>query len=293
MSSKIALNHLNTFYQVATKLSFQDAAVALFVTPSAVSHQIRALEQTLQYKLFKRIDKGVLLTEQGKALFMDIEQPMQQLHEASRKAMTAHDHALTISVAPIFATGWLLPRLKDFYQRHPQIELHVLASFNLIDFERDPVDAAIRIGPLNEKLPEAIRLLHPQYVAVCHPSLLHEKDALFTPYQLLEHSILRNSAMPNLLEQWFASAQVKADGQHKRVVEVPSTAQVIDALQAGNCIGIVDRHFIAKELELGRLALACEHVFDSQDCYHLIAPERTQTLPQYAHFIDWLEEQLR
>ena len=147
MQSRLPLNSLNTFAAAAEKLSFQAAAEVLFVTPSAVSHQIRHLEELLGYKLFERLDKRVRLTTQGERLFNDIRLPIGQLHEAARRAQRGvDDSTLAISVAPMLATGWLLPRLKDFYQLNSDINLSVVAATEVVDFSSDPFDASIRMG---------------------------------------------------------------------------------------------------------------------------------------------------
>jgi LysR family glycine cleavage system transcriptional activator len=122
MQNRLPLNSLNCFAYAADHLSFQKAAEALYVTPSAVSHQIRNLEKVLGYKLFDRSDQGVKLTSLGENLFADIRNPIQQLQAASRRALRGlKDNSLAISVAPIFATGWLLPRLQNFYISYPEI----------------------------------------------------------------------------------------------------------------------------------------------------------------------------
>ena len=144
MRARLSFQNLNTFATAAEVLSFQEAAELLHVTPSAVSHQIRSLEASLGYPLFERLDKRVRLTNRGRQLFLEIREPLKQLHQASRNALHgSEDNALALSVAPVFATRWLLPRLKNFRARYPEISLSVIAAAGLVDFRSDPFDAAI------------------------------------------------------------------------------------------------------------------------------------------------------
>ena len=173
MRARLSFQNLNTFATAAEVLSFQEAAELLHVTPSAVSHQIRSLEASLGYPLFERLDKRVRLTNRGRQLFLEIREPLKQLHQASRNALHgSEDNALALSVAPVFATRWLLPRLKNFRARYPEISLSVIAAAGLVDFRSDPFDAAIRMG--NGHWPDTVskRLFGKRIVAVCHPNLI-------------------------------------------------------------------------------------------------------------------------
>ncbi len=293
MQQRLPLNNLNAFAAAAEHLSFQEAAEALHVTPSAVSHQIRNLENILGYRLFDRLDKGVRLTPQGKRLFVDIEIPMRQLHEASRKALRGlEDNTLALSVAPVFATGWLLPRLKDFYASYPDIRLSVVASAEFADFSSDPFDASIRMGAGEWENTTSIRLINKELMAVCHPALIKQSGGLLTPDQVAEYPLILNTVMPGTWEEWFQSAGLDmptADGSR---LQVQSTALAIEALQSAESIALVDWHFIQQDIESGRLSIACEHVLQSGDGYFLTYPESADSLPSLHCFRDWLFVQL-
>ena len=293
MQNRLPLNNLNTFAAAAEYLSFQAAAESLFVTPSAVSHQVRNLEKILGYKLFNRLDKGLRLSPQGEKLFADIRLPMKQLHEASRKALRGlEDNTLALSVAPVFATGWLLPRLKDFYAGHPEISLSVIATVDLIDFNSDPFDASIRMGQGNWDSAASCRLFNKEIVAVCHPSMLKAKNRLFTAAELSRCSLIHNSSMPELWEEWFLSAGIKAPSKSGIKLQVQSSAQVVEVLQSGDSIGLVDRNFITNDIESGRLAVACEHLLQDDEGYFLTYPESAENLPSFQCFKDWINKQL-
>ena len=289
MQHRLPLNNLNTFASAAEHLSFQQAADSLYVTPSAVSHQVRNLEKILGYKLFNRLDKGVSLTPQGEVLFADIRLPMKQIHEASRKALRGlSDNTLALSVAPVFATGWLLPRLKGFYAHHAEINLSVIATTDLVDFQSDPFDASIRMGRGGWEDIESIRLFNQEIVAVCHPALLDTNKSMFTPAQMLEVNLIDNLSMAGLWKDWFRSAGINAHFKNSIKLQVQSSAQVIEALQSGDAIGLIDRKFISNDIESGRLAIACDHVLYSEDGYFLAFPSTAKELTSFQIFRDWL-----
>ncbi|MDJ0780048.1 MAG: LysR substrate-binding domain-containing protein [Gammaproteobacteria bacterium] len=293
MQPRLPLNNLNTFAEAAEHLSFQQAARSLFVTPSAVSHQIRNLENILGYKLFERLDKSVRLTARGERLFLDIRAPMRQLHEASSKAVRGReDNGLALSVAPAFATGWLLPRLRSFYAAHPDINLSVVATIELADFSSDPFDASIRMGSGSWDNTSAVYLFDQVLAAVCHPSLLANLGRLLTPAQVAGYPLILNAYMPDTWDTWFEAAGIRFPSSSGGKLEVQGVAQVVEALQSGDAIGLVDKNFIRQDLESGRLALACEQVVTGSGGYYLVHADAGADLPSLVRFKDWLGSQI-
>ncbi|MEH6812126.1 MAG: LysR substrate-binding domain-containing protein, partial [Motiliproteus sp.] len=292
MQSRLPLNNLNTFASAAECLSFQGAAEVLYVTPSAVSHQIRNLEAILGYKLFERLDKGVRLTPQGERLYIDIREPLRRLHEASRKAVRGReDNSLALSVAPAFATQWLLPRLRDFYSSYSEINLSVIATTDLVDFSVDPFDASIRMGKGGWPKTSTERLFPMQLVAVCHPNRLAANNELFSVAQVKEQALIQNSSMTGLWEQWFQSAGIAISGKLGGL-QVQNSAQVVEAIQSSDAFGLVEQRFIRQDLESGRLVIACDHVLTGEDGYFLTYPESAAELPALQRFRDWLFTQV-
>ncbi len=289
MQPRLPLNNLNAFAEAAEHLSFQKAAESLFVTPSAVSHQIRNLENILGYKLFERLDKSVRLTPRGERLFLDIRAPMKQIHEASRKAVRGReDNSLALSVAPAFATGWLLPRLRNFHAAHPEINLSVVATIELADFSSDPFDASIRMGSGAWDETRALYLFDQVLAVVCHPSFLAAREGLLRPAQVAEYPLILNAYMPGTWDTWFESVGMQFPATTGDRLEVQGVAQVVEALQSGDVLGLVDRNFIRPDLESGRLAMACDHVVTGSGGYYLVYPESGDELPALVRFREWL-----
>src|SRR5579863_7314501 len=142
------LSALRAFEAVARRVSFSRAAEELHVTPGAVSQQIRLLEDLLGQSLFMRSKRSVALTEAATRMLPEVQAGLALLARAtsSSKFAASHERTLTISVAPSFASKWLLPRLRDFSDRYPDIDLRISATVSLADFRRDDVDLAIRLG---------------------------------------------------------------------------------------------------------------------------------------------------
>ena len=293
MQSRLPLNSLNTFAAAAERLSFQEAAEALFVTPSAVSHQIRHLEGLLGYPLFERLDKRVKLTTRGERLYDDIRQPIAQLQEASRKALRGvDDNTLAISVAPMFATGWLLPRLREFHRDHADINLSVVVATELVNFGSDPFDAAIRMGKGLWPDLQVHHLFDSEIVAVCRPGLLQHRQTLLSPEEIANSELIQNTFIPGLWSEWFASAGLKPDGKQRMQVGVQGSAQVIEAVQSSDAFGLIDKNFIDNDIKSGRLMVASDHVLHSEQAYYLTYPDVSIGLPALQRFEAWLQEKI-
>ncbi len=141
------LNALRAFAFAARHMSFQKAAEELSVTPSALSFQIRQLEEYLQIKLFERLNRKVVLTEAGARFAPYVQDGFERLQLAMQQlAPQRQNNVLTVSTGPAFAAKWLSPRIHRFLEKHPEIEFRISANLKLSDFERDGVDAAIRFG---------------------------------------------------------------------------------------------------------------------------------------------------
>lgn len=291
MHFKIPLNNLNTFACAARLESFQHAAEQLHISPSAVSHQIRNLEQLLDYKLFDRLDKQVKLTEQGLDLFQVINQPLHLLYQASEQALQPQLHRLNISCAPIFATRWLMPRLSSFQACHPEIEITIHATTEKVDLYQGQIDGVIRHGLGN--WPELMHqpLLPEQPVIVCRPSFLKKLGGPLTPEQLMSQPLVDISAHTDRWEEWFADNGIKAN-RSLCVMKVQNSAQAIETSQMSDMFSLQDRNMIEKDLAEGSLVIACEQQVHSPFGYYLLWPRDSAMKPALKQFKVWLLAQL-
>lgn len=173
------LNPLRAFEVAARHLSFTRAAEELCVTPSAVSHQIKVLEENLGIALFVRDTKSLILTSAGKAYLPGVQEAFRQLVQATYRVQRERAvQALKLNLPPTFAVKWLIPRMKRFMARHPDIDLRVSTSKNMSDFERDDVDVEVRYGRGEYSGLHAELCLPVEVTPVCSPALLNDRPPL-------------------------------------------------------------------------------------------------------------------
>lgn len=288
MKPRLPLNNLNTFTTAAELSSFQAAAEVLHVTPSAVSHQIRNLESLLGYELFERLDKRVKLTSRGERLFAELREPFRDIYKASESALhICQSNELSLSVAPAFATRWLLPRLESFYSAYPEIKLSLTATSDVVNFYRDDVDAAIRLGNGDWPGAESIKLFDMELVAVCLPSLLDSHQGALSPEQVAQQSLVINSSIPDTWGAWFASAGVELS-QPLTGMQVQSASQSLEAIQTGQQICLIDRPFVERELASGQLVQVCDHSHHGNRSYYLAINQEAVDKVCLQQFRDWL-----
>jgi DNA-binding transcriptional LysR family regulator len=188
------LGTLRTFEAVARQLSFTRAADELALTQSAVSHQIRALEQDLGTSLFGRLHRGIALTDDGRTLLEGVRAGLDSMLLASERVRSQHRvGVLTVAAPAAFATWWLVPRLGRFAALHPEIEVRIAAMDGREpDLWRDGVDVAVvkRMAKLAERNPVEMPLLREIVFPVCAPSLLGGELPLRSPQDLIQHTLI-------------------------------------------------------------------------------------------------------
>ena len=185
------LNALRAFETAARHLSFRRAAEELFVTPAAISHQIKGLEDYLGVMLFHRLNKSLLLTEAGQAALPALRDGFERLAEAVEILRAdSPSRLLTVSVAPSFASKWLVPRLERFRQSVPGIDIRIDATSRCVDFIRDRVDVGIRYGAGDYPGLHSDCLRDDEVMPVCSPALLAGEYPLQQPDDLRHHTLL-------------------------------------------------------------------------------------------------------
>ena len=190
------LNSLRAFEASARHLSFVKAAEELYVTPAAISHQVKKLEEYLGVQLFRRLPRGLLLVETGQVLSSELSEVFLRLDETMARVLESDSRgALTISVAPMFAVKWLVPRLQEFDALHPEIDLRMSSSLGVIDFQRDAFDIAVRLGQGRYPGLEAVKLFDEFVTPLCSPRLLEGPGKILSPEDLSRHVLLHDDSM--------------------------------------------------------------------------------------------------
>ncbi|MCH8135023.1 MAG: transcriptional regulator GcvA [Proteobacteria bacterium] len=287
------LNSLRAFESSARHLSFVKAAAELHVTPAAISHQVKKLEEYLGIQLFRRLPRGLLLAETGQVLLSELREVFLRLDTAMERVLQSDSQgALTISMAPMFAVKWLVPRLQRFGDLYPDIDLRISSSLGLIDFQRDDFDAAVRLGYGQYPGLEAVKLFDESVTPMCSPRLLEGRHTLYSPDDLQGHVLLHDDSMafdpaaPNW-STWLDAAgatQVAAS-------RGPHFSQPDHALQAAiDGVGVVLgwRYLAAEDIAAGRLVQAFSLALPLGSSFYLVYPDAHRARPKIVAFQDWL-----
>lgn len=185
------LNLIEGFEAAARNLSFTKAAAELFVTQSAVSRQVKALEDRLGVALFERRARTLRLTQAGETLYRTVAEVLRRLEETTKRIRPRPEaHTFTLTTTPTFASLWLIPRLAGYTREHPTVDVRISASTDLVDLERSGIELAIRYGdPL--AVGTATKLFHEEVFPVCSPALLRDRARpLAAPADLKHHVLL-------------------------------------------------------------------------------------------------------
>ncbi len=287
------LNSLRAFEAAGRHLSFTKAGEELAVTPTAISHQIRLLEDTLGVKLFRRLPRQILLTDQGQMLLADAKEAFQRLAQAVER-VTAGGLAgpLTISSTQTFAWSWLVPRLYKFQAAYPEIDLRLEASQRAVDFHREGVDAAIRFGRGNWPGLHATKLFGEVLTPLLSRELLASGPPLNEPRDLLRYPLLHDSPFnAEDWRAWFARAGV-ADLDHRSGGLFDSSQMAVQAALSGAGVALVMPEFFREQLDSGRLVQPFALTIDSGKSHYFACPEQSAGLGKIVAFREWLLKEL-
>jgi LysR family glycine cleavage system transcriptional activator len=296
------LDLLRGFESAARHLSFTRAAAELFLTQSAVSRQIQALESFVGLPLFERRHKALALTEAGQAYYRTVAQTLEQLREATRKLReTRTGHVLTVTTTVSFAALWLVPRLARFRVEHPHVDVRISATHNVLDLDREGIDVAIRDCALADAPPGAEHLVGEHLAAVCSPQYAKEAKATKLPLRRpedLRHHILLNLHDPTGRWPWLSwAAWFEAMGVAEAV---PAGTLTFDQYDQ-----VIQAALLGQGVALGRMTLTSQHLrgkrlvalFGNQQrlarAFHAVFARHASDRPEARQFVDWLKREIR
>lgn len=280
-----SMSVLLAFEAAARHESYTRAAQELHLSQSAVSRQVQTLEQLLGVSLFRRVGRRVMLTDVGRRYHVEVHEALGRIRSASLQAMS-HQAAGSLRVAtlPTFGSTWLLPRLHDFYQQHPDVTLHIHSRIGKLDFDVEPLDAAITVGmepwPGVESVLIAKEVLQAVY---CPQSTLSES---IVPAWAHEQTLLTVASHSQSWSSWFSHYQL----DHRRMRLGPSfelTSHLLQAVRARIGLGLVPLMLVQNELSRGELVALGEPI-DSGRAYYLAYPKHNASLPALQVFRTWL-----
>jgi LysR family glycine cleavage system transcriptional activator len=281
------LNALKAFEAAARHESFTRAAEELFVTQGAVSHQVKALETELGVKLFNRERQRLVITEGGRDYLVAIRDALDRIALATERLLQRQNAGvLTVSTSPDFAAKWLVHRLGNFAEAHPEIDLRVSATLHHVDFAREEVDLAVRHGDGNWPGLDTVRLSGEQLFPVCSPRLLSGRRRIGKVSDILKYPLIHMDSRADW-ERWLQAAGIEAAGAiHGPVLNRAS--MVIDAAINGQGIALARTTLAAFDVINGRLVRPFADALRLAKSYWIICPKATAALPKIVTFRDWL-----
>lgn len=286
--SKLPLNALRAFEAVAAHLSFTDAARSLHVTTAAVSSHIKSLEEFLETPLFVRHSRSVRMTPQGARLLPGVQRGMGELTRAvDQLRQDRTSGLLNISLLGSFLQKWLLPRLGDFYQKYPEIDLRFNASRELIDFMHTDFHAAVRYGSGHWDQLQAEKMLDDWVFPVTSPELLAKLGPINTLGDLNKYPLLHSASEPWV--DWLR----RVGGDTTRVERGPvldDSASVLAAAEQGHGLALARWSLVAGDLASGRLVRPSDQSVRQHHSYYFVAPSHHFELPKVLRFRDWLRD---
>ena len=296
------LDLLRGFESAARHLSFTRAAAELFLTQSAVSRQIQALEGVVGTALFERRHKALVLTDAGQAYYRSVAAALEQIREATRKLRESRTgHVLTVTTTVSFASKWLVPSLARFRKEFPGVDVRISASHEVIDMEREGIDLAIRDLALKDVPPGAIHLVGEHLAAVCSPGYAREAKANRQPLakpQDLRHHVLLNFHDPKGRWPWLSwQAWLEAAGIEELT---PAGTMTLDQYDQ-----VVQAALHGHGIALGRMTIAEQYIRDMRlvalfgkpktvpRAFHALISRHAQNRPEVRQFVDWLQRELQ
>jgi DNA-binding transcriptional LysR family regulator len=291
-----SLDFLRGFEAAGRRLSFTLAAQELFLTQSALSRQIKALEEALGVALFERRHRALALTALGAAFHRDGTDVLESIAAAAERARGAtRAPGLTLSTTVSFASLWVIPRLATFRERHPQVEVYVSADDRVVDLARGDVDVAVRYLPESAVPEGAVRLFGERMTPVASPKVAAGTGPLRTPADLTRHVLLHlddpEGRMPWLdWRSWLASngqPGLKPTG----TLRFSLYDQVVQAAVGGQGVALGRLPMIAEHLRDGRLVAPFARKYDSARGYYALVAPRAAERDDAIAFVRWLAEE--
>jgi DNA-binding transcriptional LysR family regulator len=290
-----SLDLLQGFEAAARHLSFTKAGEELFLTQSAVSRQIKELEDQLGVPLFHRRHRALALTDAGQQFYAAAAQVLTTMRSAtSRLKAQSGRRPLSVTTTHSFAALWLIPRLAGFTRTHPGVDVRITADTRVQDLDRDGLDLAIRHGPPSLAGPHAVRLFGERVLPVCSPKLL-KKNPLREPADLKNHCLLvyddPEARHPWLhWKSWLEVAGIP-DLRPVATLSFSGFEQIIPAAVAGHGVALGRSPLVKDLLATKELVAPFKTSADPARAYFAITAQSAAGRPEVAGFVAWLKEE--
>jgi LysR family glycine cleavage system transcriptional activator len=284
-----SLNGLRAFEASARLMSFTHAAAELNVTQTAISHQIRRLEEQLGVKLFIRQNRGLALTREAESYLPAVRSAFDDLRLATdRLRRSERDARLTVSTTASLATKWLVSRVAAFQDAHPGLEVRITTSPYLVDFRREEVDIAVRYGRGSWAGLRAHWLMAERLFPVCAPALLNGTRKLRRPEDLAHHILLHTTSFGDDWRLWLTAAGLPQSIAARRGLTFDQGFMAIQAAVEGLGVALGRGHLVEADIAAGRLVAPFDVELPQDAGYYVVTPEATADAPNIALFRNWL-----
>jgi LysR family glycine cleavage system transcriptional activator len=296
MSARLpSLNGLRAFEAAARHLSFTNAASELNVTQTAISHQIRRLEEELGIRLFVRQNRALTLTPEARDYLPGVRAAFNDLRLATDRLLRKdNDHVLTVSTLASLAAKWLLPRLSSFQEAHPGIDVRITTSTALVDFKTADVDAAIRYGRGMWPGVRADWLTADELFPVCSPALLQGNRPLKCPQDLAHHALLHSSGgYDDDWRLWLTAAGLPTDISKPPGLTFDLILMSVQAAIDGFGVAMGRTSYVEADIAKGRLVVPFKITLPADAGFYLVSPAARTDPPKLAAFRQWLGASIR
>lgn len=285
-----SLNGLRAFEAAARHLSFTNAASELNVTQTAISHQIRRLEEELGIRLFVRQNRALALTPEARDYLPGVRAAFNDLRLATDRVLRRdNDHVLTVSTLASLAAKWLLPRLSSFQEAHPGIDVRITTSTALVDFRGGDVDAAIRYGRGNWAGLRADWLTADELFPVCSPALLTGDKPLRCPEDLANQTLLHSSGgYDDDWRLWLTAAGLPANISKQPGLTFDLILMTVQAAIDGFGVAMGRTSYVEADIAKGRLVVPFKITLPADAGFYLVSPEAKADSPKLRAFRQWL-----
>ena len=288
------ISTLNALVAVARYQSFTKAAMALNVTQSAVSHQIKLIEDLWGVKLFERKGHGIAATDAGRRLaeltsgyFEEIGSTLDEL-----RVVSSHEK-LRIDTLQSFAVKWLVPRLRRFDELYPNIDVWISTHDHLVDFAANSIDIAIRLGDGRFAGCHSTLLLQEEVFPVCTPEFLERMGRPANPRALLHYPLLLRLGEPSHMnwEDWFEAVGVPGV-KLTEGTRFPDTNMALEAAMDGLGVALARTAHVVEELAAGYLVRLFDIPCPSDVAYYLVCPQGHENRPLISAFRSWIQNEV-
>ncbi len=285
-----SLNGLRAFEAAARHLSFTLAAAELNVTQTAISHQIKRLEEELGLRLFVRKNRTLALTPKAKDYLPGVRAAFNYLRLATDRLLRKdEDNVLTVSTLASHAAKWLLPRLSAFQEAHPGIDVRITTSTSLVDFKNGDVDAAIRYGRGHWPGVRAQWLMADELFPVCSPALLNSARPLRCPEDLAHYTLLHTSGgYDDDWRQWLTAAGLPTDISKQPGVSFDLIFMTVQAAIDGIGVAMGRTSYVQDDIAKGRLVVPFKIALPADAGFYLVSPESSDEPQKLKLFRQWL-----